>query len=597
MSARLEHPSPMRLVALGALLSAFAAGAAAQEAIRTEIFLEPDDVVGLDEVVILEIKVSVEGNWVPSIPDPVFRLDNLRQLEGPSQSTGLTTVNGRRQASRTLTWRLAPRRLGTARVHSASVTIEGQTFDIEDREVEVVRHPPAGRESRRAATDPFDRLPFDDPQESWRRPRRRSAPQAPRILLRAEVSPGSPWVGQQAIYTLNLYTQVDIKSVNPEEFPDFKGFWARVIPQPEQRPQMVHYEGESFGRVVLIQRALFPRRAGTFEIAPIAARMFARIPETSPYGSPLPKSREIVRQSNPVRIRVRELPPPPPGFQGAVGSIELAAELSPWELEVGEAATLALELSGRAHLQGVQAPQLPEIPGIRVFPPQQKGEEVLRGDDVHSTRTWSFVLVPQRPGQWELPAIEIPFFDPRRERYEVAASQPLVLRVKASARGVPARGGEAELHAIRTAALPAVGRRRDLTGLLPWLFGVPWVIAAGVVLVRRRHERDGRRPTRRRLLARLDEAAAEERPRQAAAELEEAWREFLAERFRIAPSSPTARWGPSLVERGVAADRAEALVRLADDLHYLRYAPKLSSVGELREELLERSRKLARSLG
>ena len=38
-----------------------------------------------------------------------------------------------------------------------------------------------------------------------------------------------------------------------------------------------------------------------------------------------------------------------------------------------------LELHGRAHLQGVQAPQLPEIPGIRVFTPQQRSEESLKG--------------------------------------------------------------------------------------------------------------------------------------------------------------------------------------------------------------------------
>ena len=52
-----------------------------------------------------------------------------------------------------------------------------------------------------------------------------------------------------------------------------------------------------------------------------------------------------------------------------------------------------------------------------------------------------------------------------------------------------------------------------------------------------------------------------------------------------------------LAARGVESQVAGDLVKLADDLHYLRYAPKLSSTEELQRELVERSRKLARAVG
>lgn len=598
MSNVIERASPKGLVAVAALAAGLLAAAAAanEERVRTEIYLDPS-VIGVGDTAELEIKISVEGDSVPNIPDPVFELDNLRTVEPPSQSTGLTTIAGRRLASRTLTWKLAPRKLGRARVHSVSVTIEGRRIVLPDRQLDVVRDPPPRR--RRRAEDPFDPIfseedGGDSTGRPWRRPRLRSDLSPPKILLKAEVSPSSPYVGQQVLYTLNLYTQVDIDSVNPEEFPDFKGFWAQVIPQPDQEPEWERFDGESFGRVVLIQRALFPRRAGTFEIEPVAARMRAEIPDP---GSFLPKSREIVRRSNAVRVRVRELPPAPEGFQGAVGSIELEARLAPRELEVGEAATLELELRGRAHLQGVQAPRLPEIPGVRVFTPQQRSEEDLRGKSVYSSRTWSFVLVPERPGEWELPRIEIPYFDPRRESYQVAGSAPLTLAVGEATDVSRSAGGKLELHSIRNSALPAVAPPRDLSAVLPWLFALPWAAAAVLFLVRLRGELGGAGPARRHLLARLGRASAEERPRQAAAEIEEAWREFLFERWRIPRSSPSTRWGELLTDRGVDRERADALVKLADDLHYLRYAPKLSSIAELREELLERSRKLARSAG
>ncbi len=580
------------------------AAAAGAEKVTTEVTLDPDGVLGIDEVTVLEIKISVEGAQVPSIPDPVFELDNFRIVGGPTQSTGLTIVNGRPSAKRALSWQLKPRKLGTARVHSVRITIEGQEIEAPERQVRVVRQAPRNRRGSKSS-DPFDRI-FDDSDEaasdsryrrSPRRPSRRRL-EPPQIFLRAVASPSRPYVGQQVIYTLNLYTQVDIHSVNPEDFPDFKGFWARVIPQPDQlQPEMVEYEGERFGRVVLIQRALFPRRAGDFEVEPITARMVARIPDSGPFGSLTPRSREIVRESNGVTVRVRDLPPAPAGFQGAVGQIELKADLTPAELEVGEAATLTLELSGQGHLQGIPAPQIPEIPGIEVFPPQQQSHESLDGKKVHGRRTWSFVLVPERPGQWQLPSIGIPYFDPRRERYEVASSP----RVALTARGAsiaPVTGGHVELHPIRTGALPAIGDGwRAVEGAVPWLFGLPWLAAAVVFAVRRRSANDNARPARRRLLARLGEAAGEPRPRQAAAEIENAWREFLHDRWEIPPGSPSTQWGELLVDRGMASDGAQALVKLADDIHYLRYAPKLSSISELQEELLERSRKLARAVG
>jgi hypothetical protein len=91
-------------------------------------------------------------------------------------------------------------------------------------------------------------------------------------------------------------------------------------------------------------------------------------------------------------------------------------------------------------------------------------------------------------------------------------------------------------------------------------------------------------------------AAAESRPRQAAARIEEAWRGFLAERWEIPAATPPPRWGALLRDRGADPQAADDLVRLADDLLYLRYAPQLSAVESLSAEALSSSRRLLRRL-
>ncbi|HVS03427.1 MAG TPA: hypothetical protein VMT16_11710, partial [Thermoanaerobaculia bacterium] len=99
---------------------------------------------------------------------------------------------------------------------------------------------------------------------------------------------------------------------------------------------------------------------------------------------------------------------------------------------------------------------------------------------------------------------------------------------------------------------------------------------------------------RRRLLGRLRHAVAAGPPRQAAADVETAWRDFLGERWGIPPGVPSTQWGEQLRRRGVTAPAAEELVRLMDDVHYLRYAPQLAATECIQGELWERCRRLAR---
>lgn len=565
---------------------------------RVELELVPRDEVALDELAVLRVRIEGAGNLSRSVP--TFQLENMEVVSGPSQSTSLSIINGSTTSSVILSWHLRPLVLGKARVYGARIQLGGEVVDLPNRRIQVTEA--TGRVRSQRGNDPLGRFFSDDPffsdpfgNRRRRRRERRPAP-PPEVFLVAEATPEKPWVGQQVTYTLYLYTQVNVRSVNPDELPSFKGFWSEVIPQPEElQPQMVRRDGKEFGKVVLLQRALFPRRAGSLEIEPVIANLEASLPDSRPFGSLLPRVQRIQRESNALRLEVRELPEAPEGFVGAVGDLDLEATLDPLDVEVGEASTLTLSLRGRGHLQGLGAPELPEMPGIQIFPPQQQSEGGLRGKNITGERTWSFVLVPEKPGQWQLPAIEVPYFDPRRGEYRYATSDPFELSVRGSTRASQESGSTVELHSIRTAALPAV-RGTSWHRILPWLLALPW--GAGLLLLGwRRGPAGSHRLDRKRLLDHLRQAAQESRPRQAAAGIEEAWRDYLEHRYGIHPGTASTQWGRQLAEQGVSSACADALVELADDLHYLRYAPKLSSTDELRAELVERSGKILKGLG
>lgn len=549
--------------------------------------------IGLDEVLLLEI--SIEGASAQGAHfDAAFELDNLRLRGGPSQATSMQIVNGSSSTSRSLTWQLTPNEVGKASISNVVVQIGNQEVAIEGRQINILEQAPENRRRQQRRNDPFAGLRSADPFEDFfsrRRPQRQRQTTPPKISLRATASPAKPYIGQQVIYTLYLYTQANISSMQPDELPEFKGFWMHELPQPEFEPEQIELDGETYTRVRLLERALFPRRAGEFEIEPILITLDAQIPERGSF-TIFSRSQQIRRQSNGVTIDVQPLPDPPAGFGGAVGQLQLQTALEPTDIEVGEATTLTIELAGQGHLQGIAAPTLPEIPGLKLFPPQQKSGERVRRKKVVGQRTWSYVLVPERPGDWTLPAIEIPYFDPKTGTYKTARSADQQLRVS-GARSLARSGGDTvDLHPIRSAALPAVARPAIGT-MAPWLFALPWLLG-GILLLLRRRRGSGHGAARKELRQSLERAAREERPRQAAAAIEQAWREFLEQRWQIPPGTPSTQWGRRLVECGVRPKPAQELVQLGDDLHYLRYAPKLSSTSELRQELVERSRKLLR---
>ena len=600
------------LAAALALLGA--AAAAATPGLEVEAGLVPE-VIGVEETAQLSIEVRSEG-FARIRFRPSFELDNLEIAGGPFELDESRFVNGRFSRAVRMTWELRPLAPGPARVRSLKVLVRGTVLDLAGAEILVRQEPSGPAAARPRPRDSWSR--FFDPAPWMRMFERR--PTRPRVFLRAEVTPRSPYVGEQALYTVYLYTRDDVHAINPRSMPAFQGLWVRDLPVPSGlRVQMVEVDGESIGRVPLLRKALFPLRPGPHEIEPTEMELLVR-----PYDGVFSmgaerEAQEVQVSSQRLRVDVRPLPPVPPGlqgrlagrFEGIVGhDLDLKAWLEPEAVRLGEASTLTVTLDGEGNLQGVAAPAVAGPEGLDLLPPEHEMEDAPAGDaKVWGRSTWSFAVVPERTGTFSLAVPEIPYFDPVAGAYRVAQAPPLALAVRGRAPGMAETPGQ--LHGIRSMA---VAPPREWGAALLWAFVLPWGIALGAVLLRRRQSSGpAAAPSRvpappavkaasaagaeARLHDRLRAAAAEPRPRQAAAALEDAWRRFLAERWAVPTATPAARWPGMLEASGRLSEAAlRELSRLVDDLHYLRGAPELSAVGPLRDEAMERSRRLLRQL-
>lgn len=555
------------------------------------------EVAGVDEAVGFWIEARAGFQQPPEFV-PSFELDNLEQIGEPSRSESFRFINGSTSRTLRLTWLLRPLSTGQAAVRGIRVRIRNQVFELPTQRLRVQREPPAGRRryrfpppSRRSSPSSPDRqAPIEVPVTSGS------------VFLRATAEPEEPWVGQQVLYTLYLYTQADINSIYPRRVPPFHGFWAHEVPLPRQpTPEMVEVSGERYGRVPLLKRVLFPRRPGLFEVASAEYDLIAQVRRIGRPGSHQSRPQQITRRANPLRLRVLELPAAPPSFSGAVGRFDLSARLEPREVTVGEAATLTVRLRGDGHVQALPSPEPPELSGVTVYPPAETGDDGLERDTLTGERSWRFVLVPEQTGRWALEDFELTYFDPQAGGYRVIRTPPLslVARPRAERARIEPPGPGGELHPIRSAAIPEDGGF-DGRALLPLLTVLPVLL---VLAVRWRRRSVARDPASQALLQRL--AAIEESEtgeglaanRHAAAEIEKAWCTYLSQRWEVPPDTPPAGWGDALTDREtVGAKVAEPLRELAAEIHYLRYAPQLSTTDTLRRELLERSRRLVRRL-
>jgi hypothetical protein len=571
--------------------------------VEVKATLEPA-VIGIDQTATFTIEVRGEG--VSSLRfRPSLQLENLEAAGDPSQFEDMRWANGHFTRTFRLTWQLRPQGIGKAGVRNVLVQIQDKQMSLPDREIRVQKEPTQEAQPRRSRDDddPFKQFFGQMPVPRWR-PAPES-PDDPAVFLRAELQPPQPVVGQQVLYTIYLFTREDIANIAPTGLPSFKGFWVQDIPIPQHPPmEMVELNGRRYGRVPLIQKALFPLRAGGFPIEGATLDLTVEHYDRSFFFGPAVARPETVRLRTDGQIlNVQPLPPAPPGFTGAVGQLALNVRLEPRQLRLGEAATLTVQLGGTGNFQGLPEPQVTAPAGLTLYPPQQEGRDEIAGTTVRGRRSWSYVVVPGRTGSYRLEAPRVPYFDPIAHEFRTATAAPLELTALPRPKVGPVTrvgGMGGEPHPVHAVAAIDAGNPsgRRWVRLMPWVVALPAGLALVFLLLRRRaFETQGRAPCNAAAAARLETAmaaAATERPRQVAARLEEAWRDFLAERWSLPRSTPATKWSATLA--GVDDASLGELEALLDDLDYLRHAPQLSTTDTLRAEALARSRRLLRRL-
>ena len=461
------------------------------------------------------LTLDVEGD-VRTIEDPHLPDFGPFEVYGGGESQRFSFVNGQVHTSHSYTWYLRPLQAGEFELPPIEVLAGGKTYRTrkiplsvsaaKKRSTSGTATPgnPAPGNSSPGTTTP----PGSTPGSSGRASSRPASPASASgsvsslagggaisrggapgddFFVTMSVDRDTVVVGEQVILTFSFYRGIRGSIFNRPQYspPATEGFWREDL--PPERHDTVTLQGESY-EVTSILYALFPTRTGSLEVG----EAVVRIPEDT-FGSFFRQRRRrgnIVLRAPALPLAVRSLPSGAPSdFSGTVAAgLKLKIETDRQNLQVGDALTVALDLSGRGYLASAGKPHLPKLDAFREHDSGSSLDSKPMGGQLLGKLRVESLLIPQKAGDYQIPAVHYSYFDTDQRRYLTLSTRPVTIRVAPSDQPDLASfstGGKSEIEILGQDILhiqPITAQMRPYRGPM-FLRTTTWILAAMPVLI------------------------------------------------------------------------------------------------------------------
>ena len=270
-------------------------------------------------------------------------------------------------------------------------------------------------------------------------PAQKQAAQA-KVFLRAVLSDEKPFVAQQVVYTVKLYTHEDTVLLDGGLTPP-QADGVSVEQWGDMRRSKTLVNGESYN-VLEYRFLLFPQKSGKIVLA--APRFQGTVSDPNAGGdadffgfqtafSGLFGQKSVAVRAGDAVLDVR----PPVGAAGKnwlpATRVEIAEETSPSTAEValGEAVTRTVSVEAN----GALASQIPDLnfpaeQGYKLYPGQADTKNLFDENGVVGVKTRQIVFMPTKAGEIVLPALELPWFDVKTQTFQTAVLPSRTIKVK-----------------------------------------------------------------------------------------------------------------------------------------------------------------------
>ena len=361
------------------------------------------------------IQLSIESSGYKNFPrlDISILEDTFDIVGGPYEQTSIQWINGIKSKTKTLTWSLLPRGTGLINIPALKGTVDGKPFRGKPFNITVVKNGAANLNKS--------------------------------ILIIADIDKDSVYLGEQITLTYKLYKAIDTKISGIEQFqmPDFNGFWVEEIFTPQRlqyQNQNVIIDGIKYQVANLGQRALFPIPSDKYVIPSVKLKTQIEIKKknkrSDPFFDPFfdsffNKTAAKVVKSEEKIINILPFPDPRPNdFYGAVGEFDIISEIDQDKIITNEGFTYKVSFKGTGNLALFTLPEIKFPDGLDAFPPISNFTKDAFRNEITGFNALEYVLVPRKKGTYEIPSVQMSYFNPKTRSWEKIKSNSHIISVE-----------------------------------------------------------------------------------------------------------------------------------------------------------------------
>ena len=357
-------------------------------------------------------------------------------IMGPSTSYSSSSswVNGKMSSSveYSYTYIATPDKEGTFTMPVATVKVKGKEYKSNSVSVQVVAVAPGGGSggtTQGAGT------------EQGVGSAQSSTVNNETLFTVVEVSKKNLYMGEALLATIKLYVapQINLSNLDNVTFPKMEGFLVEELdPNQNITVQRTNYNGKVYNMAVIRKMLLYPQHTGELVIDPFEIGCIIREQAAGGMGSSIfddffqnYRERRVMRKSLPVTINVNELPLSgrPANFSGIVGNIDAKGSISADSVPANEALTYKITVSGTGNLKLMTAPKLNLPHDFEVYEPKVSKNIVATAGGNRGTVTFEYVIIPRFAGEYQIPELNIPYFNAITGKYATATVNPFNVKV------------------------------------------------------------------------------------------------------------------------------------------------------------------------
>lgn len=361
-----------------------------------------------------------------NIPSDAFEV-----LMGPSQSSqsSFSIINGQvsQSASITYTYILSALKNGTFTIPGAKANVEGK--DVTSSSIKITV---SGTVQQRSSAGNRQQ---QQQQGAQVRPRG-SAISGHDLYITATANKKHVYEQEPILLTYKVYTQVELTQLEGK-MPDLNGFHSQEIPLPQQKSfHLETVNGKPYRCVTWSQYVMYPQMTGKLEIPSITFKgiVVQENPNVDPFeaffngGSGYVEVKKDIKAPA-ITIQVDPLPSRPANFSGGVGQFTLTATLDKDNVKAGDPVNVRIVVGGTGNLKLVKQPEIQLPKDFEKYDPKVSDKTQLTSNGLSGNMIYDILVVPRNQGNYEIPPLELVYFDTNTKSYKTLKTQPLKLTV------------------------------------------------------------------------------------------------------------------------------------------------------------------------